>query len=475
MKKIFCCFILVYSYFSFSQEFVSSFGLDLKRKNAVFQVVEEDKNKVSLFFNDSKQVRMISLDENLNKTDSLITDRPNTDYDDIIGYSISEDKYYLYWSEGKNKEIFAQCFDTKSKNVSTSTINLVFDKEKILKKITVNSVFYIINIVKNTSILHIYILKDGKLDKKIIDLTGKTFLTNDNQKSNLWEIVNLSGLTDLSLYFENISNETPPSLTISSSKKKVYVEQNKLYFTFDHNFGFTQLLGIDFDTFSAFQKTYTQPYMEPLEYDNPISNSFFINGFIVQLKHNSSRLIITCKDFEGNEIKTYSAFSGREIEFKNSDIIQENGSVKNTRILDKSDQLIRKINSLNSSLSCSEIEGKICLTIGAVSDEQNNNAMLIAGMVGGLSGALIGAAISSNYSMNNLNSYKNRKVVYINCLFDEQFNHIKGEVKSLPFDELRKFDEKNNWLSDKTIFKMNSNLYYGAYSLSEKKSTFYKF
>jgi len=185
--------------------------------------------------------------------------------------------------------------------------------------------------------------------------------------------------------------------------------------------------------------------MEESEYANDEHNSFLLNDKLIQMKLRSSEMHISIKDLEGNEIKTLDAFSDVEIPFKNSEIIQENGKVSNTRILDKSNQLLRKIYNLNPSISCYTLNDKIYLTLGSVSIEQNNNAMMYGGMFG-VTGVLIAAAISSNYSVNNLNSYKDRKVCYINCLFDSNFNHIDGTMKKLAFDELRAFDEKKDFL-----------------------------
>jgi hypothetical protein len=100
---------------------------------------------------------------------------------------------------------------------------------------------------------------------------------------------------------------------------------------------------------------------------------------------------------------------------------------------------------------------------------------MYGGMIGGVAGVLIASSLTSNYSLNNLNSYKDRKVVYINCLFDENFNHLKEEVYKLAFDKLRIFAEKEKELVSKTIFKMNSNLYYAGYNKVDNKYLFYKF
>jgi hypothetical protein len=212
--------------------------------------------------------------------------------------------------------------------------------------------------------------------------------------------------------------------------------------------------------------------MEESEYANDEHNSFLLNDQLIQMKLRSTEMHISIKDLEGNEIKTLDAFAEQEIPFKNSEIIQENGKISNTRILDKSNQLLRKIYNLNPSISCYRLNDKTYLTLGSVSMEQNNNAMMYGGMIGGFTGALIATAISSNYSVNNLNSYKDRKVVYINCLFDSNFNHIDGAIKRLAFDELRAFDEKKG-LTYETVFKFNNALFFGGYNGANY--SFYKF
>lgn len=474
MKKLVFAF-LVLSLHSFAQTVTKSVVLDIPKKNDVFQVVEENKKQVSLFFNDRYRVRTVRLDENFSVIDSLSSERPSKDYDDIIGYSISENKYYSYWSSSNNKEIASQCFDFEGKQVSLNTFKLEFVKEKPIKKITVNNIFYLITIIKNTSLLNFYSFNDGKMEKKTVDLSSKNFVSYASQKTNLWEILTEVSDFDPSLSIQSINEETPPSLALSANRRKVYTRDNTLIFTFDNNKGFTQFLSIDLTDFSFTLKSYAQPYIEQSEFDQIQSNSFLVKNRIVQVKLNTNVLHISIKDFEGNELKTFSAFADKEIDFKNSEIIQENGSIRNTRILDKSNQLLRKITNLNPSISCYSYNDTIYLTIGGVSLVQNNNAVMYGAMLGGLTGALIGAAISSNYSVNNLNSYTNRKVVYINCMFDQEFNHINGEVKKLAFDELRAFSEQKADLECKTVFKMNSKLYFGGYFSTTKSYSFYSF
>lgn len=474
MKK-FAVILLLSSLSCISQNLAKNIKLNYARKNNVFQVVEENKKQVSLFFSDKYKARIIRLDENFNFIDSLSTDRPSKEYDEIIGYSISGDKYYSYWSTSNNKKITSQSFDFESNKVSLKTYFIDFTEEKAIETITINNVFYLLSVVKDKNILHLYVFDDGKMEKKTIDLSSKNFVTYNNQRASLWQVI--SEITDFetNLSFQNILEETPPSLALSANKKKAYIRENNLILTIDNNKGFTQMININVNDLTFEVKFYTQPYIDSTKSEITESNSFLYKDRLIQIKLDAQILYISIKDFEGNELKSYSAFAGKEIAFKNSDIIQESNSIKNIRILDKSNQLLRKINSLQPSISCYKHDDTIYITIGAVSLPQKNNAIFYGAMIGGLTGALIGAALSSSYSVTNLNSYNGRKVVYINCMFDSEFNHQDGTLKKLAFDKLREFAADKENLSGQTIFKMNSKLYFGGYNTTTRIYSIYSF
>jgi len=472
MKKL--LFALLITSISFSQQLVKTMNLKLPKKSDIFQVIDSEKKQVLLFFSNKNGVKTIRLNENFEVQDSLSGNRPYDEYDDIIGYSTSNNKYYSYWASSNNKDIAYQCFDFENKKIDFKTYKLDFVKEKPIERITVNNVFYLITILKNTSVLNFYVFKDGQMEKKTIDLSDKKFINWENKKVNLWEILNYFTGFQAPLSFQNILNETPPSLTFSANKRKAYVNGSNLIFTFDENKSFTQMLTFNLNDFTVQLKSYTQPYIEETEFSGSESNSFLLNDKIVLMKLNSDVMHLSIKDLEGNELKTYEAYSEKEVSFKNSEIIQENGRIRNTRILDNSNQLLRKIYNLNPSISCYTQNDRTYLTLGSVSMIQNNNAVMYGGMFGA-TGVLIGMAISSNYSVNNLNAYQNRKVVYINCLFDNDFNHIDGKLKKLAFDELRVFADNNDYFVCQTVFKLNTTLYFGGYDREKDTYAFYKF
>lgn len=472
MKKIVALIISLISFYTHSQESVKNINLGISNNAEVFQVVEKDKKQVSLFFSAKINVLSVRFDENFNVIDSLKSQKPPKQYDDIVGYSLSGNKYYAYWSNSNGKELMAQCFDFDAKNVISTPISIPLKKEKIIKRITVNNVFYTVSILKNTGVLNFYIMKDGVFEKKSVDLTSKRFLGSDDKVATLWDLVSSSTSFEPSYSFQTIATETPPSLALSANKHKVYVLGNKLMFTLDDNCRFTQTFTVDLNDFSGTTKMFAQPLFAGGDVYSYDSNSFIFDGKMIQMKNGSDFMKIIIKDLEDKQIKEF-LINNQEISFKNSDIIQENGSAKSLRVLDKSNQLVRKINGNNPAISLYEANQNIYMIIGGVSNIQQNNAMMFGGMYG-MSGVLIGMALSSNYSLNNLNSYKQRKVVYINCLFDKDFNHLEGEVKKTAFDELRAFSETKTLIAP-VLFRLNSNLYYGGYDNHVGNYIFYKF
>ncbi len=474
MKKILLLILVMMGIsVGFAQDKKASFEPLFKEKKDVFTVVNSNDKKVALFFSDKKSIRALLFNETLQLSDSITANYSNKEVDDIIGYSFTGQKYYVYWSGSNDNQIIVQCYDFETKKSSSSPISVDMGKEKIIDKITVQNTFYIITALKGTSTLSFYCFSDGKMNKKTLDCSAYRFIDSTKKKVSFWDMyIEFNG----TIYYNGITNildETPASLVFSTSKKKAFVYENNIIFTFDTCEDFTQTLTINLSDFSTKQKAFIQPPISKGEFDEIDSNSFFVNNTLIQMKVDSTVLYITIKDMDGAEIKKLTLYPGKEIEFKNSEIIQENGGIKSTRVLDNSNQFVRKIYNLNPSVSSYFNNGKYNLVIGGVSYPQQN-ASIYGGMFGA-AGALIGAAISSNYSMNNLNSYNNKKVVYINCLFDKDFNHLKEEGKKLAFDKLRHFAEENDKLINHSIFKLNSKLFLGAYDKNTQQYSFYQF
>ncbi|ESU21886.1 hypothetical protein FCR2A7T_03460 [Flavobacterium cauense R2A-7] len=476
MKRLlFLLLFAIQSLTSFSQEIASELPINCDKKTDVFQIVEDKKQQALIFYTDKKKITALRLNSALNIMDSIKVSRNSEELNDLLGYSMTENTYNLLWAGSKSKNITIQSFDFEKKETLAKHTTLNFENEKLFQKLTVNGVFYMLTIVKASNIINLYKFENDSFTKKTIDLSSKRFLSSENKFNLLYTIISENRLSDPAFSFELISNETPPSLVLSSRKRKVYSQGNQIVLTLDVCKLYSQIIRINLNDFSAQCQFIAQPKIEEANYPSGDSNSFLLNDKIIQLRSKSDILLLKFKNQDGEELKSYELKANEEIPFKNSDIIQENGNVNNVRILDKSNQLIRKIDNLNPSISSYLLGDKIYLTIGGVSSPQNNNAVMYGGMIGGFTGAIIAAALTSNYSINNLNSYNNRKVVYIHCIFDTNFNHIDTEAQKLAFDKLRFFAEEKESHFGQTIFKMNNTLYYGGYSTAKKKYLFYRF
>lgn len=479
-KKLLLTALLLNGLASFSQEVVTSAPVELKKNRDVFQTVNNEKNEVTLFVSDKIKVKAIHLDQKMQIVDSLSAERPNTKtYTNMIGYNISKNNTRLFWSSNDYEDIYCQLFDFNSKKVTTQQHTLVLKEEKILQKFSENENFYILTVVKKSNNFKLHIFnKDGSYKEKIISLEGFHFFKSNYTKTNLYGVMEQNLLPfEAPFSLENITVENPTSLTNAAKKRKCYFNKKEIVITIDTNPDYTQVLILDLEKFSATEKiirSFIIPNISDSGYRvHIVSNSFFIDNKLYQIKSSSDEFHFTIKDLESNTIKEFSATANRPIDFKNSEIYQEGGDFGGgKRTLENSSQFIRKINNLNAGITCYHIGENTLITIGGVSAVQQSAGQAALGSFG-LIGALVSVAIY-NPTMENFNSYSNRKVVKIEGIFDKEGNHIKGDLQPLAFDKIRTFFDKNNDVSSQTLFKLDY-YYLGYYDNKSKEYIIRKF
>lgn len=497
LKKLLLTALFLNSLVSFSQDIVKEFDLKLEKKRDFFQVANEDKKEVILFLNDKEKVTSIRFDEKFNIIDSLTTARPEKKYANIIGYSQKDNNYFVFWASEDRKEISSQYFNFAKKETKTTSINLELKKEKIVKELTINNVFYLITILKNTSILKFYISDaNGNLNEKTVDLSHLEFKNIFDHTENLYTV-----LTDESSNpnFQTIANDSPPSLVLSSKRYKIYTyNSDEIIFTIDNTTHATQVLRINLQDFASNLKSIPQQKIVKGEYGaiRFRSNSFLIDNKILQVKTNSFVLFLTISDLSGNKINEYKVLHDEEIGFKNSGFFhQKNGlfSLKDASFLiakniKNSEQFLRQIND-SPSISCYNLNGVYYTVLGSSEDvSHGGSGMTGIGMTsGGMGNAMAFFPYQKCYTIENLISYKDKIVVYTNCLFDANFNHLDGEMKTSAFDKVRTFLEENKELKenvglftqslykDLILFKFDKSLYLGNYNKESKKYQIFSF
>lgn len=98
----------------------------------------------------------------------------------------------------------------------------------------------------------------------------------------------------------------------------------------------------------------------------------------------------------------------------------------------------------------------------------------MGGIIGAVAVAAANSAIS-NPTLNSFNAYSNKKVVYMSGLFDKDNNHIKGDIDALAFDKIRTFFDYKKDVSLPTLYKMDTNYFFGYYDDTTKEYTIRKF
>lgn len=474
LRNLFLQIILFSSFISFSQDVVNTLALDLKKNKDVFQIVNNEKKETILFISDKVTVKAIRLNEQMQISDSISTSRADEKkYDKIIGHTLSQSNPTLYWSSNNHKEIISQTYDFETKKFVTKEYVLPLKDERLLQKFSKDDTFYLLTIIKKSNIFKLHKFKNGQYEEKSIELKDFRFFTSDYKRSNLYGVLEENLLpfeAPFSLNYMEPENLT--SITDAAYKRKCYFDGQELVITLDLNIDYTQVIVLDLINFTAVEKLLKKPEIKA-EYRSELnSNSFYFNKKLYQIKTSSDRFYLTVKDLNDTLLKEYTANSAKPFEFINAEINQENtgGSKK---VIENNAQFIKKLNNLNSGLSCYQIGDNTLITIGSVSEAGNPGAQAVFSQFGFI-GAIIGAAML-NPTMSSFNSYANRQVVKTAGLFDKDNNHQKGDLKPLAYDKIRIFFEKNKETSSQILFKMQELYYVGSYDKKTKEYTIRKF
>ena len=477
MLRKFIVLLLVFSgAIGFSQEIVTSFPLELKNK-AAFQVVNDSLKQAIVFLGDKARINAIRLDQNMQPLDSLAAAKPEKTYEMMVGYTISGTNPRLFWSSPDHEQIYSQFYDFEKKAVGGMSYSIPFKEDRFLQFFSEQDKFYILSIIRKSNTLKLYAFdNNGKVEEHLIDLGAAKFVDHNYKPTNLYGSIGDDFFEEDKPYvLQQIKSENPVSLTESSKKRKCYLNGKQIFITLDTNVDYTHVVTIDLAAFKGSEKVIPQPYIAFMDRGELNSNSFIIDRQVYQFKTSSQKMFFSIKDLNGALIKEYGKTADENIDFKNSEIIQESGDIENPRILQKTSQFLRKANNQFSGISISKINGNYLVTLGSVSEERmSTGAVIGTAFLGGVTGVIIASALW-NPALDSFNSYNNRKVVYINCLFDKSGKHIDGALQPLAFDSIRKFTKDLAGYGSPTLFKMNHAYYFGYYDKSEKKYLIRKF
>lgn len=410
-----------------------------------FPIVNERTNDVSLFLLSAKYVYGFLLDEDFKIKKELKSENRDRQYKIILGYSISDNNEYRVFLTNKRKDEFATINISYNDNkTDLKEFYLQYTNEFFVQSINQDNKFYLLSVLKNTSILKLYSFnKDGTYSVKGFDFSDKIFLNERGKKANLYSMIP-RGISPKKPSLKKIEEDVPTSIEVASEKIKMFIQDSKVFLTFDENVNFTQVISIDLIShekqFLAFEKPFSN-----VNASEKRTNSFINGDHIFMIASTKEDFNFKVLDIKSKElIKEYIVNVNDSISFKNSRIIQEGGVYDRYREFDENKKFLRKITSGNIGASVNNYKNGYKIVLGGTSLVTSGTSMGM-GMLGSLPAPSFGN-ITVYFSPVNYaySSYVNTRSTFINCLFDKNFNHQKGIFPENAFDKIRNYEKSFN-------------------------------
>jgi hypothetical protein len=478
--------VLFFSTISYSQDRLGGFSNSLKTSDTFIRgavpIVNSQNGDISFFLFDSTRIYGYLFNDNFEKIDEIKSDNRRRKYKSLIGSSISNDNVYKLFMSNENHTKFGYIdFSYSKKESKFKELDLKIDNEKYLETFVYDNKFFLMTITKKSSILNLYSFNnEGDYKKEIIDFSKEIFLNQSRKKVLLY---NMFLDSKINLYFTpptKIEENNPNPIEVTSARRKLYLRGDQLVFTFDNNKEYTQIISLNLKTRDYNLRQIEKPYIP--KGTRKQANSYLNGDHFYTMVSTSEKFIFRAYEFKSGELKKeYLTTVNDTISFKNSPIIQEGGIYDSYREMEKTRKYLRKITAGDLGISVYNINGNNQIILGGKKEIQTNSGMMMGGFGMMPIGSIGALSFSINPTFFAYNSYVNTKSTYIECLFDENFNHLQGEFQKNVFDKITDYKDTNEIAPgvdvDKaeTVFRYKDYYIFGFYNARTKRYKFRKF
>ncbi len=383
----------------------------------------------------------------------------------ILGYQIEGKEVSLLMSTLNGKSYGMVQFDFETGYGTSKELDFKLKGEKVIDAVTYNNTVYLLTLPNFSSQLNFYsfknMLKPTVIEVKFAD---EAFLDRKERSRRLYDILKDSEISSVEI-------GEPNSLEVTSKEIKLYQNGRNLIITSDDAIEFTYVINIDLQTFEKQVRRFEKPTIDGFKMGLR-TNSFVNDGKLFQLIANSDILKFRVFSLISNEIlKEYTLTDDEELYLKNTPIVQEGGEFKAYRELETTNQFLRKTVAGDIGISVYKTDGKYQITMGSTA-EKENGYVIMGGALGGMVGAVLVSSINqltTSYSL-----YKNTKSVKITGLFNENLNHVEGDVPLNPFDVIKASLDKIDGTQAETIFKVGDDYVFGFFAKKVDVYSLYK-
>ncbi len=449
------------------------------KEETAFSLSNSETGELALVIPDKRTVAAYLFNENFELTDSITAESLRIKFKDIIGYRVTDTHYTTLFATENKHFLGVVDFDFETGKTRTEQLDINLSSEEVLETVTHNNRFFLLSINDDFEGLIVReLMENGTLHKTELKINEpvsiKDLLTRRNKPDEVdkrkGSVFNEPFVPEI----VEIDNKNPNSLETTSKLNKLYAKDNNLILTFDNFEAFTLVYFIDLSDFSVTEKRFPQEMVDGKYLEK--SNSFLFEEKLFQIAVSDDKLILNISDFKtGDIIRSFRATKERPIIFKNTNLNQKNGmfmGINEIRYLDDTAQFLRKVNNGLPGIAITQINNNYQLTIGGTQVlGGGGGGMMMAGggVVGGAAGGMV-VSIYFNPTYSSYGSYNNTKSIYIESIFDAQFNHIQGYPLENVFDKVKMYQDSFEKISAEEVFAHNGKLYFGYYN---KKSEVY--
>lgn len=427
---------------------MATFPLELKKSKDYKQIVNAENtatHDVFVFASDKETITILKYNSALFLSNQLSLPRPDINYKLLAGYSFNDEgNPTLYWSSQDLKKIMAVQYDMNTKTTAVFSYDMQFFNQEIITQFQHSNAFYILTQKQFEEKLILYVFKNGKMEEKTLDFTSFKFKNSKNRPITFSQILEVCPI-------EKIETNQFNPLFKGTQKTKLYVLKNKLLLTFDHNDNETQAFETDLETSEIqekiFPKTATKNFV-------CLSNSYYHENKIYQLKVNTEELLFEIKDYKTTDsIKSTLVTKNDTIPFKTSPLwLQLEGQrpkkIKNTA------KFLNQLVYLEVGLTVYKTTQAILITLGGTGNIQFTD---------------------NSQDFSNISFHNVPTTAYFESNFDKKLEQLKKDQDPLAVDFISSFEREHPEVTLSGIIRYKNYYIMGYYDSYTKQYTMRKF
>ncbi len=459
-------------------ELPESFSISFESSKKSYAFSNPENEDLLLILEENNKLYSHLLDSEYQQKSKIVTQKLSSKYGVILGYSVNNDMYSIFFSNSKKTKFGMKTFDFGTNSSINTILDFKIKGEKYVESVNYKNQFYLITVTKNSSDLNIYIFnKSLQPNKKTISLQQVEYQNPKDQHHtvNAYYLFMFGegGIANGRIDIKKIESRDPNIMIASSELTKLYQLDNQLIFSFDYSKKDTKLCFIDLDTFTFRYKVFDKPSKTEKGYKK--SNSYVYDNKVFQIASSYQKMKFTISDLATKQlIKEYAIQKEDPITFKNSPIIQEVGvtffgtpNKDGIQKMGKTKKFLKEISSDGLSILAHKIENKYHVILGKTIIINPRGVIGFNTPIGNPSHP---SGFTSFYhgKQNNISTY-------INCLFDQSFEHLQGDIPKNVYDGVNEFEETLEKPKAKNIFLHKDIIHFGFFDKKDRIYKLYRF